>query len=136
MANINETTAWAEGIYLIATTDDVIGGADGISNKAATQLACRTGYLKQQITYIKTGEIIAGKAEKLANPRAITMTGDATGAADFDGSGDIEINITQKNSGVRAETYSRVTVDAQGRVTEGSNPSTIDGYDITGVACS
>ena len=134
MANINETTAWAEGIYLIATTDDVIGGADGISNKAATQLACRTGYLKQQITYIKTGEIIAGKAEKLANPRAITMTGDATGAADFDGSGDIEINITQKNSGVRAETYSRVTVDAQGRVTEGSNPSTIDGYDITGVA--
>ena len=89
MANINETTAWAEGIYLIATTDDVIGGADGISNKAATQLACRTGYLKQQITYIKTGEIIAGKAEKLANPRAITMTGDATGAADFDGSGDI-----------------------------------------------
>ena len=34
-------------------------------------------------------------------------------------------------SGVEAGTYRSVTVDSQGHVTAGSNPTTLDGYGIT-----
>ena len=46
MANLAESAAWESGIYQIETTDDVLGGADGISNLQAKQLANRTLYLK------------------------------------------------------------------------------------------
>ncbi|MBE2985448.1 tail fiber protein [Campylobacter sp. RM9344] len=49
MANLKETNTWEEGIYQLETTDPVVGGADGISNKQAKQLANRTSYLKEQI---------------------------------------------------------------------------------------
>ena len=38
---------------------------------------------------------------------------------------------THPNSGVTAGTYKSVTVNAQGHVTEGSNPTTLAGYGIT-----
>ena len=38
---------------------------------------------------------------------------------------------THPNSGVMAGTYKSVTVNAQGHVTEGSNPTTLAGYGIT-----
>lgn len=49
MANLRETQTWENGIYQIEKTDPVVGGADGISNKQAQQLANRTAYLKQQV---------------------------------------------------------------------------------------
>jgi hypothetical protein len=55
----------------------------------------------------------------------ITVTGDATG------SGTTAIALTLANSGVSAGTYRGVTVDAKGRVTAGTNPTTIAGYSIT-----
>ena len=39
--------------------------------------------------------------------------------------------LTLSNSGVTAGTYKSVTVDAKGRVTGGTNPTTISGYGIT-----
>lgn len=48
MANINELEQYEAGIYQIETTDPVMGGPDGISNKAAKQLANRTKYLKKR----------------------------------------------------------------------------------------
>ena len=62
---------------------------------------------------------IVESAEKLATARNITMSGDATGTAAFDGSKDIEIALALANSGVAAGTYTKVTVDAKGRVTAG-----------------
>ena len=41
---------------------------------------------------------------------------------------------THPNSGVTAGTYKSVTVNAQGHVTGGSNPTTLDGYGITDAA--
>lgn len=41
---------------------------------------------------------------------------------------------THPNSGVSANTYKSVTVDAQGHVTGGSNPTTLSGYGITDAA--
>lgn len=49
MANLNETAQWHDGIYQLAVTDKAKGGADGIANRQASQLADRTQYLKQNI---------------------------------------------------------------------------------------
>jgi trimeric autotransporter adhesin len=60
----------------------------------------------------------AGNGFEYYNPAAssttITLTGDATG------SGTNSIPVTLANSGVTAGTYTKVTVDAKGRVTTGS----------------
>lgn len=47
--NIPELVEWIEGIYQLETTDLVLGGADGIDNLQAKQLANRTQWLKAQI---------------------------------------------------------------------------------------
>ena len=90
---------------------------------------------------------LAADATKLATARAISVSGDATGTVNFDGSADANITVTLANSGVSANTYGStteipvVTVDAKGRVTgvttssistsftlsDGSNTSTIAG---------
>ena len=57
--------------------------------------------------------------------QSITLSGDATG------SGTTAITVTLANSGVTAGTYRSVTVDAKGRVTGGTNPTTLSGYGIT-----
>lgn len=62
---------------------------------------------------------------------------DATKVADSTTNGNIlidgaETNVyTHPNSGVAAGTYKSVTVNAQGHVTSGSNPTTLAGYGIT-----
>jgi len=65
--------------------------------------------------------------------QTITLTGDVTG------SGTGSFSATLANSGVSAGTYRSVTVDAKGRVTAGTNPTTLSGYgvaatDVTGQA--
>jgi phage-related tail fiber protein len=57
--------------------------------------------------------------------QSITFSGDATG------SGATSVTLTLANSGVTAGTYKSVTVDAKGRVTGGTNPTTLAGYGIT-----
>lgn len=44
------------------------------------------------------------------------------------------MDYTHPNSGVTAGTYRSVTVNAQGHVTGGTNPTTLDGYGITDAA--
>lgn len=62
---------------------------------------------------------------------------DATKVADSTTNGNILINGTETNvyshpnSGVSAGTYKSVTVNAQGHVTGGSNPTTLSGFGIT-----
>ena len=57
--------------------------------------------------------------------QAITYTGDATGT------GTTAVTLTLANSGVAAGTFKSVTVDAKGRVTSGTNPTTLTGFGIT-----
>ncbi|MNB94877.1 hypothetical protein D3C81_521430 [compost metagenome] len=73
----------------------------------------------------------AATATKLATSRTFTFSQDVTGAVSFDGSVNITIPITLANSGVTAGTYKSVTVDAKGRITGGTNPTTLSGYGIT-----
>lgn len=93
---------------------------------------------------------ISGKAAQLSTARAIALTGDATGTANFDGSAGISISTTLANSGVSAGTYGSgtaipaIVVDAKGRITSvstntvtpawlsiTSKPTSISGYGIT-----
>ena len=73
----------------------------------------------------------AATTTKLATSRTISISKDATGSATFDGSENASIAVTLANSGATAGTYKSVTVDAKGRVTGGSNPTTLSGYGIT-----
>lgn len=73
----------------------------------------------------------ADTATKLATPRSITATGDASWTVSFDGSANVSAALTLANSGATAGTYRSVTVDAKGRVTAGTNPTTLSGYGIT-----
>ena len=73
----------------------------------------------------------ASTATALATARTISATGDATWSISFDGSANATAALTLANSGVTAGTYKSVTVDAKGRVTAGTNPTTLSGYGIT-----
>jgi len=72
-----------------------------------------------------------GSAAKLTTPRTIGMTGDVTWSGNFDGSGNVTAAATLANSGATAGTYKSVTVDAKGRVTSGTTPTTLAGYSIS-----
>lgn len=61
----------------------------------------------------------ASSADVLTTPRAINITGDASGTALFDGSQNINIEVSFSNVNV-AGTYSKVTVDNSGRVVSGN----------------
>ena len=49
MANLPENSTFDTGVYQLETTDPVLGGADGVSNQQAKQLANRTRWLKDQV---------------------------------------------------------------------------------------
>lgn len=82
------------------------------TGSAAAPIALTTAQVQTMLGYI-TGN------------QTITLSGDASG------SGTTSIAVTLANSGVTAGTYRSVTVDAKGRVTGGTNPTTISGYGIT-----
>lgn len=65
----------------------------------------------------------------LTEVASLSFDGDVTG-----GTGEDPITLTLANSGVTAGTYKSVTVDAKGRVTAGTNPTTLAGYGITDAA--
>lgn len=84
-------------------TDTVTIGADGT------------------MTIGKASEAVAADtATTLATGRTISVAGDASGTSPvFDGSANVTIPLVLANSGVVAGTFTKVTVDAKGRVTEG-----------------
>lgn len=49
MGQIVEKVRYDEDVYLIETTDPVLGGVDGTANKQAIALANRTAFLKKQL---------------------------------------------------------------------------------------
>ena len=46
---LTESPTWVDLIYQIKTTDLVIGGPDGISNRQARELGNRTAWLKERL---------------------------------------------------------------------------------------
>ena len=69
----------------------------------------------------------AATATKWATGRTIALTGDVSGtSAAFDGAAALSFATTLANSGVTAGTYTKVTVDAKGRVTTGAALASAD----------
>lgn len=64
----------------------------------------------------------ADQASKLSTPRAFSITGDGTAqAVNFDGTANVELQLVLANlASLTAGTYTKVTVDAKGRVTTGA----------------
>lgn len=70
MANLPESSLWETGIYQLEETDPVQGGANGIDNKQAKQLANRTVFLKGLVDSLGSGKLdlaaLASQAEAVA----------------------------------------------------------------------
>lgn len=70
-------------------------------------------------------------ASKLATARLISVTGDGTGSTTFDGSSNASITLVLANTGVSAGTYTKVTVDAKGRISNATNITASDIPNLT-----
>ena len=110
----------------ISNADGVAGNPTVTSNATSANTASAVvardasgNFSAGTITAALTGN--ATSANKLSTARTLSISGDATGSATFDGSADKAIALTLANSGVIAGTYSTVTVDAKGRVTAATN---------------
>lgn len=68
----------------------------------------------------------AGTAIQLATARTISVSGDADGSASFDGSANADIAITLDTVNADVGTYTKVTINAKGLATAGSQASLSD----------
>lgn len=82
-------------------------------------------------TFTQTIEGNIATATKLAEAKNITLTGDVSGTASFDGSADANVSVTLADSGVATGTYTKVTVDSKGRVTAGKSLEASDIPELT-----
>lgn len=124
-AKTDTSATWTE----MAKTSDLskFGYGDMLKSVFATNSKVEQGYVDKAI--LADTATAAGKASKLAEARTISLAGDVTGSVSFDGTDNVSIESTLKNSGVVAGTYSKVTVDSKGIITAGEN---LTQEDITG----
>jgi phage-related tail fiber protein len=115
-AGTNPTTLTGYGITDAQPLDGDLTAIAGLAGTA--------GFLKK--TAVNSWSL--DTSTYLTGNQTVTISGDATG------SGATSIALTLANSGVSAGTYRSVTVDAKGRVTAGTNPTTLAGYGITDAA--
>jgi len=114
--------------YKIDNTESITS-VNGKSGGAITLTAADVGAVSTTGT--------AAAATKLATSRTISITGDGTGSASFNGTANAAIAFTLKNSGVTAGQYAKVQVDAKGIVIGGlalseSDIPNLDASKITG----
>lgn len=112
----------------LSTTSKTVVGAINEVKETADNAKNGALFNSQEITAILDGSYSVGKAtnstkadsaDKLSNSRKITLKGDATGDVSFDGSKDVDINVTLKESSVLPGTYSAISVNEKGIVDGG-----------------
>jgi hypothetical protein len=140
------TVAYLTGNQSITVTGDATGtGTTAIALTLANSGVVAGTY--QKVTVDAKGRVTAGasmtasdvttalgatavsnatNATKLTTARTIALSGDATGSVTFDGSANATIAATLAASGATAGTYTKVTVDAKGRVTAGASLTATD----------
>lgn len=121
------------GTGLSITNGDGISGDIAIASNATSANNANTIVARNASGNFTAGTITAAlsgnaaTATTLETARTIGISGDGTGTAtSFNGSANITIPFTLTNSGVSAGTYTKVTVDAKGRVTTGATASSDD----------
>ncbi len=133
-------TLSASGTGIMVTNGDGAAGNPTVVSNATNANTAGTIVARDASGNFSAGTISAAlsgnasTATALQTARTISLSGDSTGSVSFDGTTNAQINVTLANSGVGAGTYRSVTVDAKGRVTAGTNPTTLSGYGITDAA--
>jgi phage-related tail fiber protein len=102
-----------------------VTGTATLANSGVTAGSYGSSTAVPVITVDAKGRVTAASTQAISG--SLTFTGDVTGT----GSTGSNTALTLANSGVSAGTYRSVTVDAKGRVTAGTNPTTLSGYGIT-----
>lgn len=97
------------GAFVDTSTDQTIGGTKTFSN-----------------TIVGSIDGNAGTATKLATSRTISVSGDADGSASFDGSANADIAITLDTVNSNIGAFTKVTINAKGLATAGSQASLSD----------
>ena len=150
IAKDSDSSTWKQ----VVTPEDLsnLGAGDMLKAEFATNAKSSQGYVDKAIladtateaTHATSADsainatnaghaLSADGADKLTTGRVISITGDATGASGaFDGTQNVSINVTLKNSGVEAGSYTKVTVDSKGIVTEGEQAVFTDITDGSG----
>lgn len=129
------------GSYLTGGTFNGSGAAtfavDATSTNTASKVVARDAsgnFSANTITATLSGN--ATSASGLQTSRDITANGDAIWSVSFNGTSDVSSALTLAASGVIAGTYTKVTVDAKGRVTVGAALSSADLPTYTGTITS
>ncbi|NWD24862.1 phage tail protein [Pseudomonas yamanorum] len=81
--------------------------------------------LQQDITKLVDGTTPAGKAKQLETARKVSISGVGTGSATFDGTADVNIQVTMPDI-VASWKYTKVTVNSKGLVTYGESLQPVD----------
>lgn len=111
-------TGVAGGTYTKVTVNDK-GRVTAAANLAAADIPALDASKITSGTLDRNTTGNAGTATKLQTARKISYSGDLAGNGLFDGSGNVDINLTLGNSGVTAGSYGKVRVNAKGMVVEG-----------------
>ena len=119
------------------------------SGGTATQVLMADGSVKEQSTFgissipLATSTVVGGRklfsdTVQNATATAVSATASRTYGIQVNAAGQMVVNVpwtntvySHPNSGATAGTYRSVTVNAQGHVTAGTNPTTLAGYGIT-----
>lgn len=138
---VNATTTGLGTLYGLGYSYISVGGSSFANEHqihfvaagtATASISLSTGKVKAN-TFIGALTGNADTATSLSSVRTFAATGDATGSVSSNLSAGFSMALTLANSGVTAGTYRSVTVDAKGRVTAGTNPTTVAGYGLTDV---
>ena len=121
---IDGFNAWTVGDMLISngTTYDVVQGG----SSDVTSVAGRVGAVVLTSTDVGLGNVT--NVAQLAATQALAITGDITATSTLLNTGTIASTLATVGT---TGTYRSVTTDTKGRVTAGTNPTTLAGYFIS-----
>jgi hypothetical protein len=113
-----------------ATSIIAIAGSGAFVDTSSTQTVGGTKTFSNTIVGSVDGN--AGTATKLATARDISVSGDATGTTSFDGSANSDIGLTLATVNSNIGAFTKVTINAKGLATAGSQASLSDLSSPTG----
>lgn len=138
----NGTSKWSQLAYNQIPWTSVTGRPTSLKNPTALNIQFN-GVAQDPYdgsvarTYNITAAAIGAATSGHSHSAATTTTAGLLTAADkkkLDGIAANANNYVHPNSGVTAGTYRSITVNAQGHITGGTNPTTLSGYGITDAA--
>ena len=111
---------------LQSSLDAKVNTSDVVTTATANKILKLDANAKLPASITGNADGNASTATKLQTARTISLSGDVTGSASFDGSANAAISTALSNTGVAAGTYTKLTVDSKGRATAGTNLSASD----------